>query len=392
MFEKKFDIPRAAPVRALTAGYIVALAIIAYMSLIIHYGIGEIIKEQNNRDLVYASRQLKLIPLISLNVNEYVDSKSSIVKGRLESDLSSLEQAYTEIFKNKEFGKGQKSETFFAIQVQESHERAKQQIDSFVGSVKNLLEESEGKLGYNNKYYKEVKTLIQGSLIQNIDSINIAYEAESLQHVRRLQIYQHVALVVIMVTLLLEALLIFMPLVRRVSVYADKLENLARTDALTNVDNRRSILEKGVKEIGRAKRYHKPLSVALLDIDHFKVINDTHGHEAGDIILKSMVEIFEENIRLEDEIGRFGGEEFIFLLPETNSHEDALTVMERVRKAVEMKDFRLENGDYIKATVSIGVAEIEASKDKSLDPAIRRADIVLYKAKEDGRNQIKIFK
>lgn len=392
MFEKKFDIPRAAPVRALTAGYIIALAIIAYMSLVIHYGIGEIIKEQNNRDLVYASRQLKLIPLISLNVNEYVDTKSSIVKGRIGSDVDSLKHAYEEIFKNKEFGQGSKSETFFAIQVQESHERAKQQIESFITSVQALLKENEVSLSFNSKHYKDVKTLIQGSLIQNIDSINIAYEAESLQHVRRLQIYQHVALVIIMVTLLLEALLIFMPLVRRVSVYADKLENLARTDALTNVDNRRSILEKGTKEIGRAKRYNKPLSVALLDIDHFKVINDTHGHEAGDLILKSMVEIFEENIRLEDELGRFGGEEFIFLLPETNAQEDANIVMERVRRAVEMKDFRLDNGDYIKATVSIGIAEIDAQKDKGLDPAIRRADIVLYKAKEEGRNQVKIFK
>jgi diguanylate cyclase (GGDEF)-like protein len=195
-----------------------------------------------------------------------------------------------------------------------------------------------------------------------------------------------------MVTLLLEALLIFMPLVRRISSYADKLETLARTDALTNIDNRRSILEKGIKEIGRSKRYEKPLSVAILDIDHFKIINDTHGHESGDLVLKSIVEIFKDNLRLEDELGRFGGEEFIFLLPETSSGADALIVMERVRKAVEQKDFRLDNGSYIKVTVSIGIAEIDVETDKSLDPAIRRADVVLYKAKDSGRNQVKIFK
>lgn len=266
------------------------------------------------------------------------------------------------------------------------------QIESFITSVNSFVALPKNQVNRSSQYYQEIKTLIQGSLIQNMDSINIAYEAESLQYVGKLQVYQYGALIVIMVTLLLEALLIFMPLVRRVSAYADKLEGLARTDALTGVDNRRSILEKGVKEIGRSKRYKKPFSIALLDIDHFKVINDTHGHEAGDLVLKTIVEIFKENIRLEDELGRYGGEEFIFLLPETASEEDALLVMERVKRAVELKDFRLENGDYIKVTVSAGISEVDSDLDKSLDPAIRRADISLYKAKENGRNQIKVFK
>tara|TARA_B100000508_G_C11457072_1_gene277261 strand:+ start:812 stop:1990 length:1179 start_codon:yes stop_codon:yes gene_type:complete len=392
MLNKKTMTPNAAPVRALTAGYIIALAIIAYMSLVIHYGIGEIIKEQNNRDLVFASRQLKLIPMISLNVSEYADTKNNIVKGRIENDIGSLNQAYKELFKNDEISKGRTSETFYSIQVQESHRRAMSQIESFITSVNSFVALPKNQVNRSSQYYQEIKTLIQGSLIQNMDSINIAYEAESLQYVGKLQVYQYGALIVIMVTLLLEALLIFMPLVRRVSAYADKLEGLARTDALTGVDNRRSILEKGVKEIGRSKRYKKPFSIALLDIDHFKVINDTHGHEAGDLVLKTIVEIFKENIRLEDELGRYGGEEFIFLLPETASEEDALLVMERVKRAVELKDFRLENGDYIKVTVSAGISEVDSDLDKSLDPAIRRADISLYKAKENGRNQIKVFK
>lgn len=392
MFKKKNGNFNAAPVRALTAGYIIALAIIAYMSLVIHYGIGEIIKEQNNRDLVFASRQLKLIPMISLNVYEYADSKNDIIKNRIDSDISSLEQVYKELFKDAEIARGRSSKTFYSIQVQESHKRARRQIEQFIDSVHNFISLPKNQINSQNKYYKEIKTLVQGSLIQNMDSINIAYEAESLQYVGRLQVYQYVALIVIMITLLLEALFIFMPLVRRVRNYADKLEGLARTDSLTNIDNRRAILEKGVKEIARAKRYNKPFSVAILDIDHFKVINDTHGHESGDLILKSVVEIFKENIRLEDELGRFGGEEFIFILPETNAGEDALVVMERVRNAVELKNFRLENGEYIKVTVSIGIADVDVDVDKSLDPAIRKADVVLYKAKDAGRNQVKVFK
>ncbi|MEM9469283.1 MAG: GGDEF domain-containing protein [Pseudomonadota bacterium] len=391
MSQNEINVPQGAPIRALSAGYIIALAIIAYMTLVIHYGIGEIIKEQNNKDLIFASRQLKLIPLISLNINEYVDTKNDIVKTRIENDLESLELAYGELFKTRAF-LNNKSETFFAVQVQESHKRAMSQIESFMNSVESFINLPKSQVTKNNKYYSEVRQLIQSSLIQNIDSINIAYEAESLEYVRKLQIYQHGALIIIMITLLLEAIFIFMPLVRGIRKYADQLESLARTDSLTGLDNRRSIVEKGVKEIGRAKRYKKSLSVALLDIDHFKMINDKYGHDAGDYILKEMSQIFKENIRLEDEVGRFGGEEFIFLMPETHAQDEALIVMERVRNAVELKSFRTDAGDYIKATISAGIAAVDAENDKSLDAAIRHADMMLYKAKESGRNQIKIFK
>ena len=161
MFSKKYNVPNAAPIRALTAGYIIALAIIAYMSLVIHYGIGEIIKEQNNRDLVFASRQLKLIPMISLNVTEYADSKSKITKGRIESDVNSLEQAYGELFKNKDISKDHKSETFYSIQVQESHKRAMKQIQTFIVAVEGFINLPKSLVNARHEHYQEVKDLIQ---------------------------------------------------------------------------------------------------------------------------------------------------------------------------------------------------------------------------------------
>ena len=140
----------------------------------------------------------------------------------------------------------------------------------------------------------------------------------------------------------------------------------------------------------RAKRNEKPLSIALLDIDHFKAVNDTHGHEVGDSVLKSVVSVIKENIRVEDEVGRYGGEEFIFLLPET-SVTTSQAVLERIRDAIEKREFTTESGSTIKTTVSIGISEVNKEDESSLDPAIHRADVSLYRAKDAGRNQIKIF-
>ncbi len=390
MFVEFFNLPKSTPIRALTSGYILALVIIACMSLIIHYGIGEIIKQQNNRDVVFASRQLKLIPLISLNIRNYIETKNETVKQKTLEDIEMLRSAHMQLFRDGvEIPKG-KSKTFYSVQVEESQKRAMKDIDSFILHSESFFNSTSELANKNNKHFQSIHALMQGSLLQNVDSVNIAYEAESLEYIRRLQVYQYIALIIILITLLLEALLIFMPLVKRVRIYADKLEDLARTDSLTGIDNRRSIIEKGLKEVGRSKRYQKPFSVALLDIDHFKVINDEHGHVSGDMVLKEVVQTIADSIRLEDELGRYGGEEFIILLPAT-AKEDAHTVMERVRKTIEIKEFRVRSGQYIKVTISIGVTEVNIEEESTIDSAIRRADVVLYKAKEAGRNKIEIF-
>lgn len=391
MFAEFFNLPKARPIHALTLGYILALFIIAWMSLVIHYGIGEIIKQQNNRDVIYASRQLKLIPLIYLNTRDYIDVKDDVMRQRTLDNIESLKLSHDQLFSKEQLDKTRSSKTFFSVQVEESQSRAMHDIESFIRNSESFFNASPENISKNNKNFLAIKSLMQGSLLQNVDSINIAYEAESLEYIRKLQTYQYVALIIILITLLLEALFIFMPLVRRVKIYAKTLEDLARTDSLTGIDNRRSVMEKGEKEIGRAKRYKKPLAVGMIDIDHFKIINDQHGHITGDMILKEIVENIKNNIRLEDEVGRYGGEEFIVLLP-TTGVDEALIVLERVRSTVEAKEYRTTSGEYIKVTISAGIATVDLDSERELDPAIRRADVMLYKAKEAGRNQIKIFK
>lgn len=160
---------------------------------------------------------------------------------------------------------------------------------------------------------------------------------------------------------------------------------LANIDPLTKSLTRRQLLSIAESEFQRFKRYRRSLSMLILDADNFKQINDTYGHHAGDIVLRSLSLVAMEHKRAQDTFGRLGGEEFGLLMPET-SIENACVVAERVRMMWELSPVNLD-GKLIRSTISIGVAEA-VSTDQSLEDLLRRADRMLYKAKGSGRNQI----
>jgi len=166
--------------------------------------------------------------------------------------------------------------------------------------------------------------------------------------------------------------------------YQEKLKELATKDPLTGLYNRGYFME--VVEIFQKnkKRYGKSLSVILMDIDNFKKINDTYGHDIGDEVLKTLAKILKENIRKSDIPVRFGGEEFLLLLPETKLNQ-AAELAERIRKNVEDATVFTHNGS-IKFTVSIGVAEVYSNEE--VEKAIIRADNALYEAKRSGKNKV----
>jgi len=170
--------------------------------------------------------------------------------------------------------------------------------------------------------------------------------------------------------------------------HAAELQRLARTDPLTGVFNRRQFFEVGLQEFSRARRYGNTLSLLMLDIDHFKGVNDRWGHAAGDQVLQSLVAIISSLIREQDCVGRLGGEEFAVLLPETES-AGALASAERLRAAVEQTEIACATADggVVRVTVSIGVAA-SAADDASFEAVLARADKGLYAAKETGRNRV----
>jgi diguanylate cyclase (GGDEF)-like protein len=162
------------------------------------------------------------------------------------------------------------------------------------------------------------------------------------------------------------------------------LEIQSRTDPLTGVLNRRAILLQIENELSRAKRDSKQISISMLDLDHFKKINDTFGHLAGDAVLRESMNRVEETIRTYDSVGRFGGEEFIVVLPGANQ-ADAFNIAERVRLKMDEKNAEVD-GVSIPFTISQGVATCNGKS--TVDELIAKADEALYRAKENGRNRV----
>jgi len=165
----------------------------------------------------------------------------------------------------------------------------------------------------------------------------------------------------------------------------EELHRLAITDPLTGVFNRRHFFQLAEAEFERAVRTQQPVSVVLMDIDHFKNVNDTHGHQNGDLVLRNIAEACRGNLRQMDVLARYGGEEFIILLPNMDE-EHALKAAEKVRKIVENMNIEITESE-ISITASFGVASL-IQQDKGIDELIDRADKNLYLAKESGRNRV----
>lgn len=163
------------------------------------------------------------------------------------------------------------------------------------------------------------------------------------------------------------------------------LQEEAYVDFLTKIPNRRALLKRFEEEAYRTKRYGHPLSMAFLDIDYFKNINDTHGHQVGDHILRDLVMKMQSSIRKSDYLARYGGEEFAILLPVTSS-KIAAAVAEKLRSQLEHSKFRTED-ITLQLTVSIGVGQYLPDREE-IEQFIARADAAMYEAKANGRNRV----
>ncbi len=167
----------------------------------------------------------------------------------------------------------------------------------------------------------------------------------------------------------------------------DELKKQASTDPLTQLYNRRYFIAEGRYMVKKAKANETSLSVLTIDIDHFKAVNDNHGHNVGDLVLIGVAGVFQRFSRDKDLIARFGGEEFVILLPEAG-YAEALECAERIREGVEKHSFKVNDGLTLQIRVSIGVARVDVTTLESLESAIDRADKALYQAKSLGRNRV----
>lgn len=169
----------------------------------------------------------------------------------------------------------------------------------------------------------------------------------------------------------------------------EKIQRYAVADGLTGLYNHRYFQEQLEKEYSRSLRFHLMLSLIILDIDHFKNVNDEHGHQAGDVILKELSRLLKKCVREIDLVARYGGEEFVIILPETPKR-NAIIVAERMRAAIQECDFP-HDPEPLRITASLGVAGYPEDDITTRLDIISKADLALYKAKRDGRNQVCLY-
>ena len=165
-----------------------------------------------------------------------------------------------------------------------------------------------------------------------------------------------------------------------------RLEELSNTDGLTKLANRRHFMELAKVELMRAQRYDTPLSVVLIDLDHFKAVNDTYGHSAGDQVLTRVSEAIRRDLRQYDVAARYGGEELVLLLPQTDAH-GAEAVAQRYRHTIEELVVSSDTNE-VRITASFGVAAFPEHPAESIDLLLDRADAALYESKRQGRNRV----
>lgn len=231
-------------------------------------------------------------------------------------------------------------------------------------------------------YFRHAMNSLVGINAAINELVHQVYEDyEHQRHISSAQSRNSIITVGVVAVILLMAALSFFQFLNKV---VNMLEVKGTFDGLTKLYNKNSIIEMLDKEISKCKELNTELSICVMDIDKFKDINDTHGHIAGDLILKDLADVLREITRTYDVIGRFGGEEFIVMMLETNK-TDSVQAAERIRKAVEEHSFIYEKIE-IPVTISIGVAQWEGEKTPS--ELIEKADKKLYEAKNSGRNRI----
>jgi diguanylate cyclase (GGDEF)-like protein len=169
-----------------------------------------------------------------------------------------------------------------------------------------------------------------------------------------------------------------------------QLEEIARTDPLTGLANRRALIQELQSRFQREMDYSMPTAFIMADIDYFKQINDNYGHDAGDEVLKCVAERLKEAFRFGDIVSRFGGDEFLVILPEANP-KLVSTISERARRMIEEKVFEISDGVSLPITCSFGVSFSNLKDKTSVDKYIKQADQALYESKRGGRNKVTIF-
>ncbi len=387
------------PSRFLTISYVLALGLIALLATGSHILIMQMTGAQKETaEIVYiAGRQRVTAQQVALHASNFINTSDTKDKALMENAYFSFKLGHDYLvhgYSEGKTGQVKLSPALYSIYFDEPINLHRQSQDYIKLAEAFMKLDSESTREEFFEIYSKLSNTATGALMNGLDLAAQQYQEESLAKINNLKIMQTIVFAVLIMTLLVEALFIFRPLVLHVKQYSQELMHQALRDSLTGLSNRRAFMQSAEVELSRASRHNTPVCMVLCDVDKFKKINDTHGHAAGDEVLKHLSKILTDIFRKEDVIGRIGGEEFAFLLPETTS-EQALKLMEKIRLKIQNSPCVIEDETRrplsLECTASFGVA-LRHNQAEKLDALLARADAALYEAKENGRNQVKFAK
>jgi diguanylate cyclase (GGDEF)-like protein len=373
-------------VRALSLAYIVALLIIACLSIVSHIALDYSLERNEGSAAIInqTGRQRMLSQRIAALAAEYRLGDAS-AHAALRSAVEMFAQSHASLTEALRIGSrdGGAAGELAAIYFTGPHP-LDAEVGTFVADARQVLDRPSDDPAVGPIVFR-LAAEARAPLLNALEQVVTIEQAESERRIHRLEQLQWAVLAVVLATLAIEAMLIFRPMIRRIAAYTSELLRLATTDPLTGTANRRAFLARSEAEITRARRFSRPVSLLMFDLDHFKSINDTYGHAAGDEVLKAVGQVLLATLRPVDIPGRLGGEEFGVLLVETALPEAAL-VAERLRERLQAMVVR--HGDNsIRFTVSVGATSL-GTQVQGLEGALQIADKLMYRAKQTGRNRI----
>jgi diguanylate cyclase (GGDEF)-like protein len=380
------------PAHRMTLTYVISLTIIAALSIFVHFTLDKIIIEQivSGKLINVSGQQRMLSQRTVLYTNEYIARGVVTDKKKALFALNKMNKNYHYLLKEhfeklKQNQVSPLSEPMSALYFSEPHNIARKMTE-FSSLINQILDRPRSSIDTQSNLEGSIFLFMAKEQILNSFNITVKlYEVESSQKIHELRTTQQLLLIIIILTILIECLFFITPLSIKSNRYSKSLYEEANHDYLTNLLNRRSFAVLAKQFVAISKRYHSDLSVISFDIDLFKSINDKYGHDLGDKVIQNVAGTIQENCRDSDSVFRFGGEEFLILLPKTSMSE-AIKLAEKIRSTITNSP-TLADKLIIEVTASAGVSQWD-SEEKNIESALKRADDALYQAKKQGRDRV----
>ena len=376
-----------APARLIAMSSFASLVLVAALAVFVYVTISEIVDEQT----AYASKinisgqQRMLSQRAAFFATEYTSTHGSPDRNLAQESITRLRENHAFLLSEHYQSLQKQRDSTLSAELSELFFEAPYELDNRIGAYVALVEAAIGEDSARGPENVAALKSQSQQILTLFDRVVKQYELESQQKVSDLTKFQNYIFVAILAFVLFQVFFVVRPLLRVSERLTDRLREDANRDYLTGLYNRRIFRDLANQALTMSIRNHHPVSLALFDVDNFKAINDQHGHAVGDKVIRLVADAILSACRKSDEVFRFGGEEFVLVLPETG-REGAERVAEKIRRSIE--DLSKSHEDWpCEVTISGGVATV-ADEAHDLEGLLKVADKALYQAKSHCKNRI----